>query len=463
MSELTSENLWEHNSKHIFILSSSGKPVFSRHGDEQELVTTFGLLQAVISIIQDSGDHLKCIRAGNGNRVIVYFLRHSLYFVAISSTREPEIILRKQLEFMYSQIILILTSKVHDVLKSNSSKDIRDLLGPETNQLLHAACRTDIVSPSIAFQAVKIVNMNGDLRSDIQTILKSCVEISGSVLGIMLHGDSLLGYYANASASLTLDTSDVLLLSHFIGNASSLKSHDQNWVPVCMPNFNSNAFLQAYICNLKIVKSMEFFLVLIAVETDSSAFRGLHESRLQLEKNISEPAISNRLLQTLSSQERMVSRFLTQSMSLHFFYKFRPPSLPAQSFESEFDVSVSSLEAQQRIWVAYQRLGVCMRVGSSSLEYSILPSRVPGAALADCSDISNGTSDINIMTVDPSSDHALSYAVLNTGNVIVGLATADSELYACFSGTISALDACGLANYLSRSLKADVANLFLIC
>ena len=131
-------------------------------------------------------------------------------------------------------------------------------------------------------------------------------------LGILLNGDSLIGFYANASASLTLDTSgllllivkfqvtsflDVLLLSHFIGNASSLKSHDQNWVPVCMPNFNSSAFLQvlskiiaccntfhqAYICSLKI-KNMDLFLVLIAVETDSSAFKGLHESRLQLEK-----------------------------------------------------------------------------------------------------------------------------------------------------------------------------------
>ena len=49
---------WEREvKKHIFILSSSGKPIFSRYGDEQEMVTTFGLLQAVVSIVQVSIIH----------------------------------------------------------------------------------------------------------------------------------------------------------------------------------------------------------------------------------------------------------------------------------------------------------------------------------------------------------------------------------------------------------------------
>ena len=55
---------WEQDEKHVFILSSSGKPIFSRYGDEQELSTTFGLLQAVVSIVQAQGDSIKCIQAG---------------------------------------------------------------------------------------------------------------------------------------------------------------------------------------------------------------------------------------------------------------------------------------------------------------------------------------------------------------------------------------------------------------
>jgi len=118
---------WEFQKKHIFVMSSAGKPIFSRYGDEQDLVATFGLMQAMISVVEDSGDHIQCMKAGD--RTIVFFIKKNLYFVSISSTNEPEIILLQQLQFLYSQILLTLTSKVHDVLTSNPSCDLRQLLG----------------------------------------------------------------------------------------------------------------------------------------------------------------------------------------------------------------------------------------------------------------------------------------------------------------------------------------------
>ena len=36
---------WARRSKHFFILSDAGKPIFSRWGDEQELATFMGVLQ----------------------------------------------------------------------------------------------------------------------------------------------------------------------------------------------------------------------------------------------------------------------------------------------------------------------------------------------------------------------------------------------------------------------------------
>ena len=44
--------------------------------------------------------------------------------------------------------------------------------------------------------------------------------------------------------SLVLNVSDVLLLTHFVGNSTSLRSHDHNWVPICLPAFNNKAYLQ---------------------------------------------------------------------------------------------------------------------------------------------------------------------------------------------------------------------------
>ena len=86
----------------------------------------------------------------------------------------------KQLQFMYNQILLVLTSKVHDVLRNNFSKDLRDLLGSETNRLLHASCRHDVTSPCISFSAVRGLVLDRDLRAEILLYLKHCVNKSGA-------------------------------------------------------------------------------------------------------------------------------------------------------------------------------------------------------------------------------------------------------------------------------------------
>ena len=47
------------------------------------------------------------------------------------------------------------------------------------------------------------------------------------------------------------------------------------------------------------------------------------------------------------------------------------------------------------------------------------------------------TECISILTSPPTSDHALAYTVLSTGQIIVALATFDSELYVTYPGTVS--------------------------
>jgi hypothetical protein len=169
---------WELERKHIFILSSSGKPIFSRYGDEQELVTTFGLLQAMVSIVLDSGDSIRSIRAGH--RKIVYFMKQSMYFVAISSTREPELVLIKHLQFLYNQILVVLTSKVHDIFRNNPSADIRQLLGPDTTRLLSKACETLITPVSLAFECVNSFCCPKDLREEVIMYLNHVVNESNA-------------------------------------------------------------------------------------------------------------------------------------------------------------------------------------------------------------------------------------------------------------------------------------------
>ncbi len=50
---------WTSHRKHVFILSISGKPIYSRYGKEERLVTTYGIMQALVSLVQDDKDILK--------------------------------------------------------------------------------------------------------------------------------------------------------------------------------------------------------------------------------------------------------------------------------------------------------------------------------------------------------------------------------------------------------------------
>jgi First Longin domain of FUZ, MON1 and HPS1 len=51
---------WRSKSKHFFVLSSAGKPVYSRFGDDGIISGYTGVIQAIISFFEDHGDTLKC-------------------------------------------------------------------------------------------------------------------------------------------------------------------------------------------------------------------------------------------------------------------------------------------------------------------------------------------------------------------------------------------------------------------
>jgi hypothetical protein len=55
---------WRKRKKHFFILSNSGKPIYSRYGDEHKLAGFSATLQAIISFVENSGDHIKFVRSG---------------------------------------------------------------------------------------------------------------------------------------------------------------------------------------------------------------------------------------------------------------------------------------------------------------------------------------------------------------------------------------------------------------
>ncbi|RKO93202.1 trafficking protein Mon1-domain-containing protein, partial [Blyttiomyces helicus] len=113
--------------KHLFILTSAGKPVYSRYGDESKLSTYMGIVQALISFFSSDDDSLRSIHAGAHK--FVFAMKGPLYLLTISSTGESEAQLRDQMNYMYSQILFILTSaQLTRIFETRVNYDLRNLL-----------------------------------------------------------------------------------------------------------------------------------------------------------------------------------------------------------------------------------------------------------------------------------------------------------------------------------------------
>jgi len=83
--------------------------------DSDDLASTMGIMQALISVFLDDGDKLRCINAGNAR--INVLIRPPLYYVCVSSWGEPESVVSSK----PSVHCVFLTLKKQDALTSRIS------------------------------------------------------------------------------------------------------------------------------------------------------------------------------------------------------------------------------------------------------------------------------------------------------------------------------------------------------
>ncbi|KAL0476717.1 plasma membrane-type calcium-transporting ATPase [Acrasis kona] len=160
--DFTSQH-WRDRKKHIFILSNSGKPIFTRYGDENELNPVMSFFLAIVEFVNDPKlpDTIRTVVAGGLK--FVYVLKGSLYFVAVSRTSESAQELALQLQYLYEMIIFILTEAVQDLLLRRSNFDLRNLLGG-ADGLLYSLMSNMSHSLSFSFRALEIVPIHKSIE-----------------------------------------------------------------------------------------------------------------------------------------------------------------------------------------------------------------------------------------------------------------------------------------------------------
>eukprot|EP00752_Nemacystus_decipiens_P006518 g5870.t1 len=265
--------------KHIFVLSSAGKPVFSFQGDEQRLSALMGLIQALLSLCADcdDGDEMESITAGS--RRFVFLKRGNLVLVAVSSSEtgvlgdgeddegsrsdvrgekdapECESFMRLQLEYLYASILFLLTSKVQGIYLRSPGYDLRDLLGGADTSLRGII---ELAEPSrgrgrMLASGVETVWMDPAIRSRVARTLQSAQaasSTSGALYAIWVCGEKLVSMAQPRAPSHRLTSRDLLLLVNFVATQPALRTAE-SWTPVCFPRFQETGYLYAYIAFLE--------------------------------------------------------------------------------------------------------------------------------------------------------------------------------------------------------------------
>ena len=225
-------------------MSSAGKPIYNRHGDDNLISGYVGVIQTIISFHEGAHDQLKGFTAADSRFVIMS--QGPLYLVAISKLGESDAQLRVQLEALYMQILSTLTLPVLSQLFSNRpSTDLRRPL-QGTEPLLSALADTFTRgSSSTLLSALECLRIRKTHRQVINsTLLQTRCE--SLLYGLIVAGGRLVSVVRPRRHSL--HPSDLQLIFNMLFEADGVKAGGgENWIPLCLPGFNQNGYLYMYV------------------------------------------------------------------------------------------------------------------------------------------------------------------------------------------------------------------------
>ncbi|CAL0324215.1 unnamed protein product [Lupinus luteus] len=367
---------WRKRKKHFFVLSHSGKPIYSRYGDEHKLAGFSATLQAIISFVENGGDRVKLVTAGKHQ--VVFLVKGPIYLVCISCTEEPYESLRGQLELIYGQMIVILTKSVNKCFERNPKFDMTPLLGG-TEIVFSSLIKSFSWNPATFLHAYTCLPLAYATRQAAGDILQEVAD-SGVLFAILMCRHKVISVVSAQKATLNPD--DMLLLANFVMSSESLRT-SESFSPVCLPRYNSLAFMYAYI---------HFFdadTYLMLLTTSSDAFYHLKDCRIRIEMVLLKSNVLSEAQRSLLDGGMRVEDLppLPRSGSSSHLGQNRPPlDSPDRSREpnsgiggsaglwhfiyrsiyldqyvsSEFSSPINTPQQQKRLYRAYQKLFVSM-------------------------------------------------------------------------------------------------------
>nr|CAG4645441.1 EOG090X03TW [Lynceus sp. MCZ IZ 141354] len=254
---------WTSRTKHVFVLTEAGKPVYSRHGDEENLVTLFGVMQAMVSFVEDSGDVLQCIKAGDTS--IVFLHKSPLILCCSSKDNHSYDQIMLLLNYVFDQIISVTTaSRLYKAFDQRSNFDPRNLLAG-SERLLDSLVEYCESSFDVMLQSVKCLPlMSVDRDCITQTIVQCCSKVENLVFAVLIAKGELVTLVRLQKT--VFHPADLHLVLNLVNSTESFKGIE-GWTPICLPHFDQSGYLHAYVSYL--AEDCQACLVLFTVNRDS--------------------------------------------------------------------------------------------------------------------------------------------------------------------------------------------------
>ncbi|XP_071941673.1 protein SAND-like [Antedon mediterranea] len=332
---------WQRQKKHVFVLSEAGKPIYTRHGSGDKLVTLMGVMQALVSFISVNKNTLRLIVAGDHK--FVFMVRSPLILVAVANSQESHQQVYTQLTCVYNQILSVLTlTTLQKAFHKRHNYDLRRLL-TGTEKFLDNLCTIMETDPCFLLSGVRCLRLESQIRDQVSSSLQSA-KLKDLVFAILLADNQLVALVR--MKKYVLHPGDLHLIVNLV-NASSSFRNGESWTPICLPRFDSSGFLHAYVSYLEDTPAC---LLLLTVDRD--LFFELSDCK----SKIVEKMKKHNCLDAITSSVRRGSYSCQQvgiSDLRHFIYKSRSTS---QFTSPQLDAPYKSPAEQERLFGLYQYL-----------------------------------------------------------------------------------------------------------
>ena len=228
--------------RHYLIMSDGGKPVYSRYGDPIENNSIFATLSAMITkfTIFNSNDRDKenlNVITNNKNK-IVFLKKGQLIFIALSKKNDCASLLFSQLEYLYYQLMSILTISFYSKLEDNPSKCLSTMGG--TENLFEQMIQYTSKSFPALFNSYQVFNFF-ELREKLNKLAE---EFRGDALYcIIMTPYEIISL--SRSNQIDVVPSDIVLILNLIYSQEMLR-RQESYVPICLPGISEQGYIQFY-------------------------------------------------------------------------------------------------------------------------------------------------------------------------------------------------------------------------